>query len=171
LVRFPSILDQPDSRDLSTPQGVLSSDLRVNSNIDMRGHHLVGQVGGAYTPTWTALTANPAIGNGTISGRWSRNGNLVTYWGKIVMGSTTTYGTGLWYVSLPVPSTTSWDALGTCLMYDVGTDILTTSCRIDASISLLYFPSDSYANVGTGVPWSWANQDELQWQITYEVAA
>lgn len=53
----------------------------------------VPQAWSDYTPPWTGTT-NPAIGNGTIVGRYIQSGKIVRGWFKITMGSTTTYGTG-----------------------------------------------------------------------------
>jgi hypothetical protein len=171
LARFPAILDQPDTRAPNLDSQTLSTELRVISNIDMRGHHLVGLPGGDYTPVWTAQTTNPAIGNGTISGRWVRNGNLVTYWGKVVMGSTTTYGTGTWFISVPVPPAHS-DNVGAAVYSDVGTDIITGATRVDNTGSgRIYFNPDSWGNVDASTPFTWVATDELRWQITYEVAS
>jgi hypothetical protein len=55
----------------------------------------------SYTPTWTASTTNPAIGNGSITGGFRRFGDIVEFYARIVAGSTTTYGTGTYRVSLP----------------------------------------------------------------------
>lgn len=57
----------------------------------------------AYTPVWTASSVNPAIGNGSIVGRYLNLGGYCTIVRVIVtMGSTTTYGTGSYAISLPV---------------------------------------------------------------------
>jgi hypothetical protein len=55
----------------------------------------------AFTPTWTADTVNPSIGNGTISGGYLQVGKtlLVSYY--VLAGSTTTFGTGAWSLTLP----------------------------------------------------------------------
>jgi hypothetical protein len=60
----------------------------------------------AYTPTWTSSGTAPAIGNGTLQGAYLRVGKLVyvhIYWKA---GSTTTYGTGLYFLSLPISAYT-----------------------------------------------------------------
>ena len=55
----------------------------------------------AYTPTWTSSGTAPAIGNGTLQGSYLQVGKLVythIYWKA---GSTTTFGTGVYFLSLP----------------------------------------------------------------------
>lgn len=55
-----------------------------------------------YTPVWASSGTQPAIGNGTINGRYLQLGKLV--YGTIVltMGSTTTYGTGSYTFTRPI---------------------------------------------------------------------
>jgi hypothetical protein len=55
----------------------------------------------AYTPSWGSTGTQPAIGNGTLQASYLRVGKLVyvhIYWKA---GSTTTYGTGIYFFSLP----------------------------------------------------------------------
>ncbi|MGW3024839.1 hypothetical protein [Streptomyces sp. NPDC001221] len=54
----------------------------------------------AYPPTWTAST-NPAIGNGTITGRYMKIGRTVVCEINVVAGSTTTFGSGSYNFGLP----------------------------------------------------------------------
>jgi hypothetical protein len=54
-----------------------------------------------YTPTWTASTTNPVLGNGTIAGRYMKIGRTVVCHINLVTGSTTTYGAGNYSFSLP----------------------------------------------------------------------
>lgn len=51
-----------------------------------------------YTPTWTGATTNPVIGNGTITGKYRRSANsdIVHWWLRILIGSTTTFGSGVY---------------------------------------------------------------------------
>ena len=64
-----------------------------------------------YAAAWTASSSNPAIGNGTIDASYHRIGKTVDFLVKITMGSTTTYGSGGWRISLPFTAvTTRWRA-------------------------------------------------------------
>lgn len=58
----------------------------------------------AYTPSWTASTTNPTLGNGTILGRYQKIGRQVTVHINLTTGSTSTYGSGNYNFSLPFTS-------------------------------------------------------------------
>ena len=55
----------------------------------------------SYTVSWTASTTNPSIGNGILNGRYVQIGKTVMGTIEMIVGSTTTYGSGGWYFSLP----------------------------------------------------------------------
>lgn len=57
-----------------------------------------------YTPTWSSAGTQPALGNGTLTGRYVQIGKLVVAELLLVAGSTTTFGTGIYTFSLPVTS-------------------------------------------------------------------
>ncbi|MFJ6566419.1 hypothetical protein ACIQNU_03305 [Streptomyces sp. NPDC091292] len=57
-----------------------------------------------YTPVWTSSGTAPAMGNGTLSGRYMKIGRTVLCHINWISGSTTTYGTGNYSFSLPVQS-------------------------------------------------------------------
>ena len=61
----------------------------------------------AYTPTWTAATTNPSIGNGTLAGRYTQIGKTCVLVIGLTAGSTTTYGSGNWSFSCQRPRKTS----------------------------------------------------------------
>lgn len=74
----------------------------------------IGAASVSYTPTWTA-TVNPAIGNGTLVGSYFQIQKLIIGEIFLVVGSTTTFGTGGYVLSLPAPPSTgyitSWGTL------------------------------------------------------------
>lgn len=63
--------------------------------------------GTSYTPTWSASTTNPTLGNGTIAGRYFRMGRYVFFNIFVVGGSTTTGGSGAYSFSLPTAAATT----------------------------------------------------------------
>ena len=133
----------------------------------------------AYTPTWTADTTNPVIGNGTIQGKYAKIGRKVTFHFVIIMGSTTTYGTGNYILSLPfiASSTLSYtDPMGTLMMYDAaptGT-IYVGVCYSDVSgdATILRFSTHLLTTqVDATNPFVLTTSDQIFGSITYESAS
>jgi len=95
----------------------------------------------SYTPTWTSVSGtNPVIGNGTIDAGYRRIGNVVDFWLRLTAGSTTTFGTGSYALSLPVAANDS--------VFNMG-----------YSISILENGVAWYVNfMGSGVPYGYADQ-------------
>ncbi|NUR05842.1 MAG: hypothetical protein HOQ45_02385 [Nocardioidaceae bacterium] len=58
----------------------------------------------AYTPTWGSGGTAPAIGNGSITGGYIQAGKTVMFETRLTFGSTTTFGTGTYTVTLPTPA-------------------------------------------------------------------
>lgn len=81
-----------------------------NSWADSSGNNLSGAVTGAipllpntgtYTPAFASGGVTPVLGNGTITGRYTRFGDIVFYKIVLTAGSTTTFGTSVLAFSLP----------------------------------------------------------------------
>lgn len=129
--------------------------------------------GVTYTPTWTAASVNPAIGDGTISGWYTRNGNVITATITVVMGGTTTFGTGEYIFSLPVATTvTDRNFVGAVHALDSGNAYRAGSCvlapGVDADTVRCYGDAGSTGYSPT-VPHTWASGDTLNISITYIV--
>lgn len=127
----------------------------------------------AYTPVWTAASVNPAIGDGTIAGWYSRQGNIITATIAVSMGSTTTFGTGEYSFSLPVATTvTGRNFTGSVQALDLLTAYRAGSCLLAPGVD-----TDTVKCFGDGggtaysptVPHTWADGDTLNITITYIV--
>jgi hypothetical protein len=118
----------------------------------------------SYSPSWTATTSNPSIGNGTITGRYAQTASLVWVNIKMTAGSTTTFGTGLWRFSLPVtptvdellPSTVSDNS--TSFRYNATTRIILSSTSGD---NMRIHVDGGYSGVSATAPYTWASGDFL----------
>lgn len=122
----------------------------------------------SYTPAWTGASVNPAIGDGSISGVWSKRGKHVTVQVIVTMGSTTTYGTGAWSFSVPFAPSTSVPGMGSALAFDSGTNfkVGTVFANTGASTVAVYFDGD-VAQADSAKPFTWASGDVLRFGITY----
>ena len=125
----------------------------------------------AYTPTWTGSTTNPAIGNGTITGRYRRHGKTVTATISIAAGSTTTYGSGHWIFTLPFTADTTVSPIGSAQILDSSTGTVYTGHVIHVnSTTMVVYSHNTTAPVGAAVPMTWAVSDTLRLTLTYEAA-
>ena len=125
----------------------------------------------AWTPTWTAATTNPNIGNGTLSGRYCQVGKLVHCQLYMLAGSTTTFGTGVWRFSYPVaPNTTNANLyqLGTCWIVDTGTTSFIGITRYGGATYWTLYANVNFAS--SSHPMTWANTDVLRASFFFEAA-
>lgn len=124
-----------------------------------------------YSIAWTAATANPAIGNGTILSGYVIRGSWVTATVRIVMGTTTTFGTGAYSFSLPIPCRAGYSWNGSALLNDssaalfyLGTSHINAESAVASTFSI-------YPNAGTVLaptsPFTWASSDQLLATISY----
>jgi hypothetical protein len=127
---------------------------------------------------WQGASANPVIGNGVITARYIQSGKFVLYTGSIVMGSTTTFGTSTWFISLPVTpiasaaSNTGYP--GAAFFFDNSA----AANRISGTMSIIDLSPTPRADfyIGSGgvvtsaAPFTWAQNDVLGWTLLYEAA-
>src|SRR5262245_48492280 len=84
-------------------------------NTHIRDNQLAISTWTNYTTSWTGTTTNPAIGNGTKTSAYIKAGDRVDFYISITMGSTTTFGSGIWAVTMPfAPVTGLWVFDGGC---------------------------------------------------------
>lgn len=127
----------------------------------------------AYTPAWTAASVNPALGNGALVGYYSKRGKLVTASFRLTIGSTTTQGTGAWYVTLPVAPSGSIQQAGQAVIAIAGGNTYAATIQTlgdgTARCVIAAGPGAS-TTVGAGVPVAWTASSELRASITYLAA-
>ena len=129
----------------------------------------------SYTPTWSAASVNPSLGNGTLTGQYTLRGKLCLVRIRLVIGSTTTLGTGNWSFSLPLTSANNGlEALGWARCRDTGANNYLRMAAIAANSAVLttFSQLDNATNVNAvdaANPFSWGANDYLDLQIEYEV--
>lgn len=131
-----------------------------------------------YTPTWTAATTNPTLGNGTLVGRYMRvDGRTIVAHINLTIGSTTTLGTGGYSFALPVTSANAGASIVGCAQALQGAtrylgqnvispNVLTTSP---------FFPTNSTTTTASqmtgSVPIALANGNQCRITTVYEAAS
>jgi hypothetical protein len=132
-----------------------------------------------YTPTWTTSAGSPAIGNGTLTGKYARVGKLVDFRIELVVGTTTTFGTAgaTWRFALPVtPVSTQRHRFSDATAYNNGV--------ADYPVAFRWITGGPYLEVvchattagnpdrivTDTVPFTWGSTDVLMVQGRYEGA-
>lgn len=129
----------------------------------------------SYTPTWTAATTNPALGNGTLVGRYNKIGRQVTFHINLIPGSTTTFGAGGYSFALPATA-----ANVGCSMIGAVQFLGTDRWQGETVISPTATTTSPFLNISTTnvritqmsptVPETFANGSQLRITGTYESA-
>ena len=128
----------------------------------------------SFTPTWTATTTNPVIGNGTLAGKYIKIGKTVIAQYHLVAGSTTTFGSGNYRFSLPFNAdriaALQGGIPGSAFMEDNGVaNYQAVAARLPLA-DRVEFLTTSTLPVSNTSPFTWANGDFMMAEIVYGVA-
>jgi hypothetical protein len=124
-----------------------------------------------YTPAWTSSGTAPALGNGTITGRYMQVGKTISFEIILTLGSTSTVGTLGYFFSLPVTALSgNHIPVGSGNFFDTsaGTDFARTAIRGASGIVGLF--DNAGARVGAATPVVPATGDIISVNGTYEAA-
>lgn len=128
----------------------------------------------AYTPTWTALTTNPSVGNGTLGGAYMKVGRFVHFRIKLTTGSTTTYGSGAYRFALPTAITSAYyiqyAPLGGAMLRDDSVSTKYLRHATAGSTSTVAILDDAGVDTAPTVPFTFAVGDTIVLQGFYESA-
>ena len=143
----------------------------ANFNTHVRDNlKAIGDAWTSYTPTWTALTTPPAIGNGSVTGAYMQAGKLVHGRARILAGSTTTYGAGIYTVSLPVPAlAVTLGVIGHGLINNTGTSSFYRFATL-LTTSTIILRDPSAVDWTPTAPFTFGNTDFTEITFTYEAA-
>ena len=130
----------------------------------------------AYTPTLTAIT----IGNGTLTGQYSKVNDFVHVTGSFTLGSTSAI-TGSIGISPPVNINSSMgyaaSPLGFCNLYDTSSGAMNNLQLLWASATEMRVRAINTAGsysvmvvTSATIPITWATGDILTWQAIYRAA-
>lgn len=119
-----------------------------------------------YAPDWTASTSDPSIGDGSITAVYRQVGKTVDYAGRLIIGSTTTLGTGTWRMSLPVTASSTFPLhVGAAWIF---TPVFAGTCVINNNARIEFTATDT--TITHAAPYVMGTNDQLRWSLTYEAA-
>ena len=128
---------------------------------------------GTFTPTWGGDTTNPTIGNGTLTGRFSRKGKRMRVSISLVYGSTSAPGSGNWFfqLSASIAQNVARVAFGAGRIIDTGAAFIGCMPWTAAGAPKIYvLPAPSTGNyVNPANPMTWASGDSMDFSIEWEL--
>lgn len=125
----------------------------------------------SVTPNWKGDTSDPAIGNGSIAASVVRNGRAFQVNISVGMGSTTTFGSGDWYFTLPSPYDFKArdNSVGSAYILDNGTAFFIGVARMSSgSNQIRVYVNNAATGIRSTVPMTWATNDNLNISIEFE---
>lgn len=125
---------------------------------------------GTWTPTWTGSITNPAIGNGSIVATYVKLGKSCNISLLVQMGSTTTFGSGVWSFTLPFTAA-STNGGGSVSALDAGTANRAGAVQVLTTTTIGFVSDGSGNNWGQLIPHTWANPDYLKAGLSYITAS
>jgi len=139
-------------------------------NVTATGMTVTDAASSAYTPAWTSAGTAPAIGNGSLAGKWKRTpGNMIDGEIAITTGSTTTYGTGIYSLSLPATPAAAQVVIGEVYALNSGVGFQAGAVVVSGSTATVYFHGSGNTWGATG-PWTFKNGDYVKIRFRYEAA-
>ena len=131
----------------------------------------------SYSVAWTSDGTAPALNNGTLTGYYKLIGKTCFVRVKLLIGSTSTMGTGAWQFSLPFTAA-SFDGIQfPCSMLDntvawFGGFVNGTYGGFTTKSSIICTTSGTHAfsAVGPNNPFTWGTGDSLMFNGSYEIA-
>lgn len=152
------------------------STIEVSGSLRLNGSSL-DTAWTSYTPQWTAPITNPALNNGTITGAYKLIGKTCFVRVRLVIGSTTTLGSGQWYFSLPFSASVASGIQFPCSMLDNGNAWYQGTVNGEyggftdkTAIIGQSSGSNSSQGIEANFPIAWGTSDTIQFNGSYEIA-
>lgn len=120
-----------------------------------------------YVPVWGSTAVAPAIGNGTITGRYWQDGNKVTALISVTMGATTGFGTGTYTFTLPVAA--SFTGFGCAKASDTGVANYIGIAYVNSGLCVVFNQASPSVLWGPANPFAFGATDTIEIEISYFV--
>jgi hypothetical protein len=138
------------------------TDTGTNNDIKIKGNR-------SYTCAWTGSVSDPVLGNGVLKAHHSRNGTNIKVIIDLVIGSTTTFGSGAWRFSLPrIDYNGVHQVCGSGMVQGV-VDACAFQCRVrpgEQKVDLFYLSGGSMVNVGSASS-TWIANATVRFELNY----
>lgn len=162
-----------DNSNIATTAGILASKLAgypTDATKILLGNGVWGPVTTSYTPAWGCTGTAPALGNGSLTGNYVQLGKFVQGSILLTVGSTSTFGTGLFTFTVPAAIVGPGSfPVGTASIFDfsAGQTYFQFASNYSANTITLASPAIPTAFSGQGVPITFATGDVIAVNFNY----
>lgn len=122
----------------------------------------------AYPVLWTSTAGVTTLGNGTLVGRYCQVGKLMAVHIDLHWGNTTSSTGTVWYFTLPAYVVYTSFQTGAVLAEDSGSQFY-AGIPVATSNLVYFLLIDGSAFYNPTVPMTWADGDNLIFNMVYEV--
>lgn len=155
-------------------EGMLSyrTDADVFEGYDGTGWRIAASLGAwtSYTPALTSSGSAPSVGNGTIAGKYRYvDWKTIISEANLTVGSTTSFGTGVLFLSTPQTAVAALTGGGTWHLVDIGVQEYCGVSKIETTTTYRLVIAAGGSVSGT-TPFSIGTADVLRSQLVFEPA-
>ena len=116
----------------------------------------------SYTPVWASSGTQPAIGNGILSGSYIEQGDLLICQIRMLIVSTTTFGTGIYTWSIPPGYTMLFPMHGVASVFDTSAGtVFGGIARLNSGTTIAIINTSNGAFWTSTAPITWADGDDM----------
>lgn len=146
---------------------ILPKTLAVLETIKERGRATPLGEWTPYIPVWSSLGTVPVTGNATLTGKYTLIGKTCIAYGRLVIGSSSSLGTSVWTLSLPLPAAAGAVIAGNVQLEDIGTAAYIALAAMLGNA--IYCQGAGFQGTPT-TPFAWTAGDTFSFSATYEIA-
>lgn len=131
--------------------------------------HALTDVWTPYTPSWSTSGTAPTLGNGSLSGSYIQVGKFVAFFATLVIGTSTSIGTGTLNLGVPVASAGGTHTpMGEMTIFDSSAGTTFTRDAWQTSSMAAGFTDQAGNRVTTTVPMAPASNDSFTFSGVYQ---
>lgn len=176
LVTIPKLVELPDEDKDDLTNKSVAAQAAINRNFNVLANKIVSKQTSddrawtTYTPSWGGTVTPPAIGNGQVVGAYRKDGKSVAVRIHVVPGTTTTFGAGIYSLTLPtgLTSIVTYEQILTCKIWTPGANY-TGAAYIGANSTIVWpLFGNPAGNWTPAAPGAFANGGNFTVQGVYE---
>lgn len=125
----------------------------------------------SYEPEFSSAGGGASLGNGQfLYAAYTHKGKRVSVDVSLLVGSTTSFGSGILRIGLPFPAHSSSNCVGSGIALEAGVSYFSAISETAGGASYAtFYTHGNGAQVNAANPFSWGDNDRLKFSIEYDI--